>query len=301
MSALAQTPLPRLHPDTTVGPVVLAARDATALSAWYRSVLGLAELAADADAVVLGTAEGVPLLSLLARPGAPVAGRREPGLYHSAVLLPTRADLGRFLRHSAATGVRLAGASDHLVSEAVYLTDPEGNGLEVYRDRPRDEWPREGDGVHMDNAPFDLHGVMAAADAGGGRYEAVPAGTTMGHVHLKVADLAASQRFYIDLLGLDLMARYPSAIFVAAGGYHHHFGLNEWESRGGVRSKGATGLHAATVVLPAGQRDGLVARLAAAGVAIEPGVLPSVIDPSGNRLALSDGPVDAAGLLAAFR
>jgi catechol 2,3-dioxygenase len=297
MSAASPSPL---DPATAVGPVALTVRDLPGLTSWYQRVLGLRTLAENGRAVVLGAADGTPIVTLAGNADAPLASRRAPGLYHVAVLMPSRADLGRWIRHTAEIGVRLQGASDHLVSEATYLADPEGNGIEVYRDRAKHEWPVRDGKIHMDNAPFDIRGVVGAGDAAGGRFDGAPAGTTVGHVHLKVADIPATRRFYVETLGFESTEEgYPSALFVSAGGYHHHFGLNTWESAGGTRTAGATGLRAATVTMPAAARAALLERLAARGVAVDgPSDLPSVVDPSGNRLAFAATPVDAETALA---
>lgn len=299
MSALAAPPAPRLDPATAVGPVALTVRDREGMTTWYAKVLGLAVLASDDRATVLGAVDGTPIVTLVGDPDAPLAGRRAPGLYHIAVLLPSRGDLGRWLRHTAEIGVRLQGAADHLVSEATYLADPEGNGIEVYRDRPKGEWPLRDGKIRMDNAPFDIRGVVSTGDGEGGTFKGAPAGTIVGHVHLKVSDIAATRRFYVETLGFDATEEgYPSALFVSAGGYHHHFGLNTWESAGGSRTPGATGLRAATITLPAAARAALVDRLAAAGIPVGgTGDLPSVVDPSGNRLVFAADPVGAKAAL----
>lgn len=291
---------PRLDPATAMGPVSITVRDLEAQRAWYQRVLGLAVLAEAANRVALGAADGRPLVTLVGDPQAVPAARRAPGLYHVALLMPERADLGRFLRHVAAIGVRLQGAADHLVSEATYLSDPEGNGIEVYRDRPRGEWPIRDGRIHMDNAPFDLAGVAAAGDAVGRPYAGAPEGTTVGHVHLKVADVAEARAFYVDGLGFDTTEEgYPAALFVAAGGYHHHVGLNAWESAGGRRAPGTTGLRSAAVTLPAAARAALSARLDAAGLAApaQTGTA-AAVDPSGNRLVFTDAALDGTAALA---
>ncbi len=297
----AAEPAPRLDPRTAVGPVSLVARDRERLADWWRRALGLTTLAEDGRAVVLGVTDGTPIVTLVSDPSAAVAGPRQPGLFHVAVLLPGRADLGRWLRHAADAGLRLEGASDHLVSEAVYLSDPEGNGIEVYRDRPRPEWPVRGGRIHMDNTPFDAAGVVAEGDAGGGTWRQAPAGTMVGHVHLKVKDLAATRAFYEGLVGFDVTEEgYASALFVSAGGYHHHLGLNTWASAGREREPGVTGLDTVTVALPEGAAAPLAARLAAAGLAVgERAGRPAVADPSGNLLVFVDGTVDAAAALEA--
>lgn len=299
MTIMAASPTAYLDPATTVGPVVLTTRDRAALSAWYTRVLGLRELAADDRALVLGAADGRPLLVLVEDRDARPGGRRQPGLYHTAFLLPSRADLGRWLRHMAEIGVRIAGASDHLVSEATYLADPEGNGIEVYRDRPRGEWPMVEGRIHMDNAPFDLRGVVGEGDAAGGTWTGAPAGTVVGHVHLKVSDVEASRRFYVDGLGFAPTEEgYPSALFVAAGGYHHHFGLNAWESAGAARTEGTTGLRGAVVSLPVEARAATARRLEAAGIPLVTGAAADVaVDPSGNRILFVSDPLDARSAL----
>lgn len=289
----------RLDPLTAVGPVSLIARDRDALSRWWQAALGLAVLAEDGRATVLGGPDGTPLLTLVADPSAAVAERRQPGLFHIAILLPTRADLGRWLRHAASIGIQLEGASDHLVSEAVYLSDPEGNGIEVYRDRARPDWPRVNGRVHMDNSPFDAAGVLSDGDRAALPWMGIPAGTVVGHVHLKVKDIRASRTFYEGLVGFDVTEEgYNQALFVAAGGYHHHFGLNTWTSAGRDRRPGVTGLDAATITLPEGAAAPVVARLREAGVEIGGrGGHPAVIDPSGNRLVLVEGQMTAAAAL----
>lgn len=294
------SPSPALDAATTVGPVVLTTRDRSALASWYRTVLGLEDLAADGDASVLGAPDGTPLVALVEDRDARLPSRRQPGLYHTAILMPSRADLGRFLRHVSDLGVRMQGASDHLVSEATYLADPEGNGVEVYRDRPRSEWPIRDGRIHMDNAPFDVTGVVAEGDAADRPWSGAPAGTVVGHVHLKVSDVAAARRFYADTLGFAVTEEgYPSALFVAAGGYHHHFGLNMWESAGAQRVPGTTGLRAAVVQLSEAGRREAAARCEASGLPVERGEpADAVTDPSGNRLLLATGPLDAAAVLA---
>lgn len=279
----------RLPADTRTGPVTLAVADRNALVAWYGEVLGFVEQARDGARSTLGAAGGAPLLVLDERPGLPPHDPRTAGLFHVAYLVPTREDLARWVRHVAENRFPVEGASDHLVSEAVYLSDPEGNGIEVYRDRPRAEWRRQGDGIAMDTLPADIDGLLAL-----GRrlpaWSGAPAGTTVGHVHLKVADLEASRRFYLDLLGLDLMTTYPGALFVAAGGYHHHLGLNVWRSRGRPkRSAPELGLAETTLIVPdAAARAAIADRLAAAGHPVErDGDAAIVTDPAGIRLRLA--------------
>ncbi|MBH0239290.1 VOC family protein [Methylobrevis albus] len=293
------TQAPRIAAATTTGPVALNVRDLAGVAAFYQRTLGLAVQAEDKGTVVLGAAGGVPLVTLVEAPAAVAALPRSAGLYHLAILLPGRADLGRWLTHMAESRTPIDGAADHLVSEAVYLADPEGNGIEVYRDRPRLEWPlKPGGGVRMDNARLDIDGLLGLARAEGTPWQGAPAGTRMGHIHLKVTDIPAARDFYVGRLGLDAMETMPSALFVAAGGYHHHLGLNTWHSgRGTPLDPAALGLSHAVIEVPdAAELGRLADDLAAHGVAVArpmPGTA-LVRDPSGNRLLFTAGPVDAA-------
>lgn len=215
----------RLPEETSVGPVTLQVADLGRSLDFYRSMLGLAELGRDRGVAQLG-AGARPLVELRERPGARPSGRGRLGLFHFAILLPSRPALGRFVRHLADLGV-YAGAGDHLVSEAFYLADPDGLGIEVYADRPRGSWRRVGRELRMATDPVDVAAVVAAGE--GGAWEGMPEGTTMGHVHLHVGDLALASRFYSAALGFDLTVwSYPGALFLSAGGYHHHLGTNVW-------------------------------------------------------------------------
>lgn len=264
----AASPLPAA---LALGPVRLKARDATRLATFYRDVIGLAPLGESDGALRLG-AGAAPLVELVDRPDAPPPPRGAPGLFHLALLLPDRAALAVVLRRLAEKGVRI-GASDHIVSEALYLDDPEGNGIEIYRDRPRDAWNWQAGTVEMATAPLDLRALLADAPAGTGVDDPLPPATVMGHVHLRVGDLAAARRFYVEQLGFAVTTeRYPGALFVSAGGYHHHIGLNVWESRGRpAPPAGSTGLESFTVVLPdASAVEAERARIEAAGVSSRP-------------------------------
>ncbi len=221
----------RLPPDTRLGEVQLQVADLDRSLDYYQNVLGLRLLdrsAGDQAHATLGAyGDEAPLVRLHERRGvAPVPHQGLLGLYHFAILLPDRAALGRFVAHLAETGAR-AGASDHLVSEALYLRDPDGLGIEVYADRPRSSWTATDRQIRMTTEPLDLAAVVAAA--GGVRWTGLPTGTRMGHVHLHVGDIDQASRFYHAALGLDRMVwSYPGALFLAAGGYHHHLGLNTW-------------------------------------------------------------------------
>jgi catechol 2,3-dioxygenase len=242
-----------IHPDTHIGSVHLTVADLEQEQSFYEQAIGLHELARDGQTVRLGPEGGPVVLELTGDPDAPRRGRGTTGLYHFAILVPSRPDLGEALRRVIDAGWRFTGASDHLVSEALYLNDPEGNGIEIYRDRPRDEWPRDDEGViQMATLPLDLEGVLGEVDGSKPAPTAMPAGTKIGHIHLQVANIPAAEAFYNGALGFDVMVRtYPGALFVAAGGYHHHIGLNTWESAGGQPpAQGSTGLRSFEIVLP---------------------------------------------------
>ena len=274
-----------LPAEARLGAIRLRAGDAERLRDFYETTIGLRTLGT-ADGVTSLGANGEALVELLADPDAPSRPPRTTGLFHLALLVPTRADLARTLRRVAGSGGRLSGASDHLVSEALYLSDPEGNGIELYRDRPRDEWPLSGDSVEMATIPLDLENLLA--EPGGEKAdETMPAGTTLGHVHLQVADLDPAEAFWVDTLGLDVTARaYPGALFTSAGGYHHHVGLNTWAGVGAPSPpEGARGLARFEVVLPdAVAVDAAAERLSHMGEVerVDGGVLAA--DPSGNAV-----------------
>lgn len=219
---------PRMPADLSLGPVHLQVSDLKRSLAYYQKVLGLRLVRRDEGLATLGPmSEDRPLVVLREHAGAtPVPPSRRLGLYHFAILLPTRGDLGRFLRHLSELGER-AGASDHVVSEALYLRDPDGLGIEVYADRPRASWELRGREIRMETDPMDVQDVLRVA--GADRWEGMPRGTTMGHVHLHVGDLDVAAAFYHEGLGLDKTVwSYPGALFLSAGGYHHHLGLNVW-------------------------------------------------------------------------
>lgn len=222
-----------------IGRLALTVNDIGAVSAFYQRVLGLQLLSGDGETALLGAGER-PLIELRADPAARRRGPREAGLFHTAFLLPDRRDLGAWLQMASETRVPVAGASDHGVSEAIYLSDPEGNGIEIYTDRPRDSWRREGDGVAMITDPLDFDSLLRAAEA---PWRGAPEGTVIGHVHLQVGAIPEAEAFYAGQLGLTLTARYQGGSFFASGGYHHHLAANIWNSRGaGPRNYPSTGL-----------------------------------------------------------
>jgi catechol 2,3-dioxygenase len=218
----------RLPDATRLGPVTLQVADLARSLAYYESVIGLQLLDRDAVAARLGAHGGnSALVELRERPGATRAPKRGLlGLYHFAILVPGRAVLGRFLRHLAALGVHV-GMADHLVSEALYLTDPDGLGIEVYSDRPREAWKKTDRQIAMAADPLDAQDLLAAG--GDAPFTGLPAGTVIGHVHLHVGDIEKAAHFYHEGLGFEKMVwNYPGALFLAAGGYHHHLGTNTW-------------------------------------------------------------------------
>lgn len=219
--------------------VTLTVRDLPLIAEFYERVVGLHRLGADGESARLGI-DGRTLVHLQGDRHARIRGPREAGLFHTAFLLPSRASLGGWLRHAAGAGVRLDGASDHVVSEALYLDDPEGNGIEVYADRPRAEWQHDRDMVVMRTDPLDLDALGAAATA---PWDGAPLRTVIGHVHLKAGDLALAEPFWTAMMGLEIRARYPSATFYSSGGYHHHIATNVWRSpRAPPLTEGGTGI-----------------------------------------------------------
>ncbi len=257
----------RLPAQTRLGHVSLQVADLSRSLAYYENVLGLRVLDRAPTSALLGTSQGdTPLVALTELKGArSVPTRGHLGLYHFAILLPDRAALGRFVVHLAESGIRV-GASDHLVSEALYLRDPDGLGIEVYADRPRAQWRVVDLQLQMASEPLDLDALALAG--GNDRWSGMPAGTTMGHVHLHVGEIAEAAAFYHDALGFDkMMWAYPGALFLAAGGYHHHVGVNTWAGPDAPR---ATALDARLlewrIVLPSREHaDAAAASLRGAG------------------------------------
>jgi catechol 2,3-dioxygenase len=223
----------QIDPALRVAAVELAVSDLQRSADFYERVLGLPLIERDGRTVKLGTDPAHPALVLRALDSPAAIPPRSSGLYHVAWLHPSRAALADTVRRIAGARRRLDGASDHGVSEALYLSDPDGLGIEIYVDRPREQWqrPADGHGVTMYTAPLDVDDLLAQ----GGEQPTVSMarGTGIGHVHLKVADVPRTSAFYRDALGFEEQAQIPSAAFLSAGGYHHHVGLNSWESRGG--------------------------------------------------------------------
>jgi catechol 2,3-dioxygenase len=227
-----ETSMPN-HPPSIIGPVTLNVANLANSLGFYRDALGLKIHRNDGTSASLG-AGGEDLLILEEHPGA-ARPRHSTGLFHFAILLPSRLELAKKLGHLVATRTPLQGMSDHLVSEAIYLADPEGNGIELYRDRPREDWIYDQSQLRMTTDPLDVDGLLAELDEDDDdhAYRAMPPEAVMGHVHLRVSDLPAAEAFYRDTLGFDVTTRYGnSASFLSKNGYHHHLGLNTWNSLG---------------------------------------------------------------------
>ncbi len=289
-----------MDPAAHIGAVELTISDLERSVRFYQSHLGFVVHRREDRVAWLG-AGGADLLVLSQSETAPRV-RGTTGLYHFAILTPSRADLGRALRRLVETNTVLQGAADHGVSEALYLPDPDGNGIEVYRDRPRNQWPfvglpagalaKEGDRLRMGADPLDLDALLA--EPGGDNGAGLAPGTVIGHVHLHVSGLDEAERFYVGVLGFDLMQRYGSgALFVSAGGYHHHIGLNTWAGVGAPPPPaGAIGLKFFEVALPNAAAVAAVAdRLASAGVSFDRnGEAVFTRDPSGNAVKFQPPP-----------
>lgn len=279
------TPIPA---STEMGAVHLTVGDLERSLTYYRESIGLAVLAEGGGRATLGAGR-TRLLELVEEPGAQPAPART-GLFHFALLLPDRRSLARWLAHAVRERVRLSGASDHFVSEAIYLSDPDKHGIEIYHDRPRERW--EGKvAERMGTDPLDLNGLLGELDEPETEpFERQPEGTRMGHVHLQVSHIAPSVEFYRDVLGFGLMAEYGGqAVFLSAGGYHHHVGANTWRSGGALPpAPGSASLRRFEIVLPdAAERDALAERIAAGGAELEDDDAgPLARDPSGNALVL---------------
>ena len=277
-----------IAPATRMGLVELTVADLERSLAAWTTAIGLRVLARENGTAELGT--DTPLLRLVEQPGAePDTGHT--GLFHVALLVPDRPSLARFLAHVARERIPLQGLSDHDVSEAIYLRDPDGHGIEVYADRPRALW--EGQvAERLTTMPLDVDSLLGELDDPATvPFEGLPDGTRMGHVHFRVREIEETIAFYRDVLGLGLMAQLgPMAAFLSAGGYHHHVGANTWESRGASPAPpGSATLNYATIILPdEAERDRVAGRVADAGQEPKPhdsGLL--VRDPAGNALVLA--------------
>ena len=259
-----------IPPGTSIGKVRLRVADIDALSEFYERVVGLRSVDREGDLARPGPEGGEPLIELASAPTASPAPSFSTGLFHLAILVPDRPELARALKRVIEQGWRLTGASDHLVSEALYLRDPEGNGIEIYRDRPREAWVREDGQLKMTTDPLDVDTLYDEGVPVLSAWNGLPAGTIIGHIHLRVAQIAPAEHFYCDELGMKLNARYGhQASFVAFDGYHHHVAFNTW---GGVGAP----------LPPPGARG-----LREFGLKVETGAPRPVTDPSGHVVRLT--------------
>jgi catechol 2,3-dioxygenase len=258
---------------TRVGRVRLRVSSLDAAREFYGTLLGLRPLDAESEESVLAEPGGEALVSLEELPGA----RKQPvfsaGLYHTAFLLPRRADLGHMLRRLVEARWPLQGASDHGVSEALYLADPDGNGVEIYADRPGELWPRQNGQLAMTTARLDIDSLLDEADRDTpGSEGTFPAGSSVGHIHLRVPSIEDGRKLFVDVIGFDVTGdNYPGALFMSAGGYHHHVAMNIWESRGAPPQPGdAAGLIDFEILVPDGDAISEIAgRATASGLALE--------------------------------
>ena len=280
-----------IHPAAAIGVVTLTVADLGRSVAFYEQTIGLTTQQQSASEALLGAGTR-PLLRLQALPGARYAPRTT-GLYHFAPRVPSRLELARTIEHLARTRTSIDGASDHTVSEALYLHDPDRHGIEIYRDRPRDAWYDQQGSFLMDTHRLDIDGIMAELDGGSTSWQGLHPATDMGHIHLRVAELEKSGAFYANVLGFGVMADMGSALFISAGGYHHHIGMNVWAGVGvPAPSCDAARLVSYEVLLP--NDDALqtvMERVKAAGLqptAQDEGWL--VRDPSQNGLLLRSSP-----------
>jgi catechol 2,3-dioxygenase len=286
-----------IDPRTTMGAVHLTVSDLGRSRSFYEQAVGLQAIELDGGDLAFGTGDGRILVQLHGDSSAPQLDRRATGLFHLAILLPSRLDLAFALARLSAARWPLDGASDHLVSEALYLSDPDGNGIEIYRDRPREQWRRVGGQLEMATLALDLRSIADELSSATGPQTRVPTGTRMGHVHLQVAELTEIEDFYAGVLGFEVMVRgYPGALFVAAGGYHHHLGLNTWNSaKSGPPAPGAVGLRHYEVLLPGpDELDAVLGRVRDRGLSVQTAddISPGghlLHDPSGNALLLKAG------------
>jgi len=278
-----------LHPATHMGPTTLAVSDLARSVDFYTRVLGMKATSRDAQNATISVGS-TPLFYLQEIPNAQRQPPYSTGLYHAAILVPSRADLGRVILNMIREKYSLSGASDHFVSEALYLDDPDGNGLEIYRDRPRAEWKWNGPQVVMGTEPLDFDGIIESAGDPDVPYAGMAEGTTIGHMHLRVGNIPKAEAFYANLIGFDIVATWHGALFISAGRYHHHLGLNTWHSQGAPRPPAdSVGLRQYTILVPdATARDQIVARLDGARVtSVRRDADVLVDDPWGNLIRIA--------------
>lgn len=283
------THVPSLNSEVEVGTVTLKVANMERSLKFYTQLIGLELFKQDSNTAVLG-AGNRPILLLEEVPGATRLARNVTGLYHAAILFPTRHSLSIKVQQLARINYPL-GAGDHLVSEAFYLDDPDGNGLELYQDRPRSTWKWIGTQVQMATDPIDFDSLFAEIKPNDPALNnpAAPAGTKLGHMHLRVGNISKSRAFYHDVLGFDIVVQMPTALFLSAGGYHHHIGMNVWESNGGRPTpENSAGLREFSISLPdQTELDRLTNQIEAAGISVERnGDSALVLDPFQTRIKL---------------
>jgi catechol 2,3-dioxygenase len=272
-------------PNVFVGEVNIKVKNLDYSVTFYQNIIGLQVLDRTDHKAVLTTNGKTPLLTLEQPADVIAKAGHMTGLYHFAILLPTRADLAVFLRHMLQTGYPL-GAGDHYVSEALYITDPDGNGIEVYRDRPSDEWNWNNGLVDMATEQLDAEGIIAESNA---EWNGLPAKTVMGHIHLHVADLKKAEEFYTKGLNFNPVSYYPQAAFLSTGGYHHHIAINTWQGVGvPAPPKNSVGLNWYSLVFPdEGARDKVIEQLKQLRAPIMKEANDYITsDPSGNQIRL---------------
>ncbi|WP_046174274.1 VOC family protein [Domibacillus indicus] len=270
------------RPNTFVGEVNINVTNLFRSIDFYTKVIGLKVLKQSERQAVL-TADGQTALVTLEQPeGVMPKKGRTAGLYHFAILLPERKDLAVFLRHLLKTGCQF-GAADHYVSEAIYIDDPDGNGIEIYRDRPSSEWTWNNGLVDMATVQLDGDSILAESDE---EFTGLPGGTIMGHLHLHMSNLPEAKNFYVDGLGFQIVSHYPQAIFTSTGGYHHHIALNTWQGTGiPRRPENCVGLNWYTLVFSDEEaREKAAARLKGIGAKVSPQYITE--DPAGIQIRL---------------
>lgn len=287
----------QIDPHLELGPVVLRVNNLATVGRFYQDVLGLTALHSESNRLILGVGEK-PLVVLVESPEAPKAPANATGLYHLAIVLPTRADLARWFQHAFPFGIRI-GQSNHGTHEAFYLRDPEENGIEVYRDAPANEWPWEGNQLGLARQDINLRTLMAELRDDADRWAGAPLGTRMGHVHLRMADPVATRAFYGDLLGFNITIDRSKVVFAAAGGYHHTLGNNAWYSEGGSPPPaGSRGLQYYTLEVSPASAQALLERIKAAGKQVEPLNDSFLVrDPSQNAVLIQTHPTTVDSVL----
>jgi catechol 2,3-dioxygenase len=273
------------EPNIFVGEVNIKVKNLDYSLTFYQNIMGFQVLEKSEGKAVLTTDGKTPLVTLEQPEDAVAKTARTSGLYHFAILLPSRADLSVFLRHMIQTGYPL-GAADHYVSEALYLNDPDGNGIEVYRDRPSAEWKWNNGLVDMATEELDGNAILEESDA---EWNGLPAGTLMGHIHLHVANLKKAEQFYTKGLGFEIVSYYPQAAFLSTGGYHHHIAINTWQGEGAATPpKNSVGLNWYSLVFPnAAVRQNAIKQLKQLGALVtEEADFYVTSDPSGNQIRL---------------